>query len=179
MTLPPPLPAGRPGNLTPEEEAKLKQLWHATLLVFGVTTPDPSTTASPPTEPEAEPETFLSPESKKKSKKPLGRFLSRKGKPEKESTEKLANEVVAVVDTSDDKYGQTKEFKAALASQTPEELRDAFWGMVKCDNPDGLLLRFLRARKWDVDKALVMMVATMNWRGKEMNVRSPKPSPRT
>lgn len=42
--------------------------------------------------------------------------------------------------------------------------------MVKSDNPDGLLLRFLRARKWDIDKALVMMVSTMQWRAKEMHV---------
>jgi hypothetical protein len=42
--------------------------------------------------------------------------------------------------------------------------------MVKHDHPDALLLRFLRARKWDVDKALVMLVSTMNWRATEMHV---------
>ncbi|KAH0609561.1 uncharacterized protein H6S33_013047 [Morchella sextelata] len=171
--MPPPqnmLP-GRAGNLTKEEEAKLKELWTATLVVFGVSspasTPSSTTTTSPPATPAPVVE---SPEKKKK----LGRFLSRRGKPEATpaaTTEKIANEVAAAVDTSDDKYGQTKEFKAALASQTPAELREAFWSMVKHDNPDGLLLRFLRARKWDVDKALVMMVATMNWRSKEMNVQ--------
>lgn len=177
--MPPPqntLP-GRAGNLTKEEEARLKELWTATLVVFGVSSPastpsTTSTTTSPPATP-APPVVAESPEKKKK----LGRFLSRRGKseaanttPPAATTEKIANDVAAAVDASDDKYGQTKEFKAALASQTPAELREAFWGMVKHDNPDGLLLRFLRARKWDVDKALVMMVATMNWRSKEMNV---------
>ncbi|KAK6363179.1 hypothetical protein TWF730_000624 [Orbilia blumenaviensis] len=70
----------------------------------------------------------------------------------------------------EDKYNQGKDFKAALASQTPEELRTTFWGFVKYDNPDALLLRFLRARKWDVEKALVMMVSTMHWRGQEVFV---------
>ncbi|KAF3908558.1 Patellin-5 [Orbilia brochopaga] len=70
----------------------------------------------------------------------------------------------------EDKYNQGKDFKAALASQTPEQLRSTFWGFVKYDNPDTLLLRFLRARKWDVDKALVMMVSTMHWRGQEVYV---------
>ena len=42
--------------------------------------------------------------------------------------------------------------------------------MVKHDHPDALLLRFLRARKWDVHAALVMFVSTIHWRAKEMHV---------
>ena len=70
----------------------------------------------------------------------------------------------------DDKYGQTAQFKHALANMSPQTLRATFWSMVKHDHPDGLLLRFLRARKWDVEKALVMMVSTMHWRAEEVHV---------
>lgn len=74
------------------------------------------------------------------------------------------------ISAEDDKFGQTAEFKAAIASTPPEELRRAFWSMVKHDHPDALLLRFLRARKWDVEKALIMMISTMHWRLDEMHV---------
>jgi len=74
------------------------------------------------------------------------------------------------ISAEDDKFGQTAEFKAAIANTPPEELRRAFWSMVKHDHPDALLLRFLRARKWDVEKALVMMISTMHWRLDEMHV---------
>lgn len=177
---------GRPGNLTAEEEAKLKELWLVTLKVFGVSSPAGSEPTSPPPatlvvveDPDsAISATPLSPDQRKKNRKSFGRFLGRKSRPEKEAEKKESpvQELVVNVNTTDDKYGHTADFKAALASQTPAELREAFWGMVKCDNPDGLLLRFLRARKWDVDKALVMMVATMNWRSNELNV-CPEPQP--
>ena len=75
------------------------------------------------------------------------------------------------ISDGDDKYSQTKEFKEALATSTPQEIHDTFWKMVKADHPDALFLRFLRARKWDVNKALVMLVATMRWRNKELDVR--------
>ncbi|RPA98869.1 CRAL/TRIO domain-containing protein [Choiromyces venosus 120613-1] len=169
---------GRPETLTKEEEAKLKEFWNAALKVFGVSAPEDSESSSQTTAAAEEEngDSVTSPTSPdKKKKKTLGRLLSRKEKtapPKKETAAATGAGADMVLDTSDDKYGHTKEFNAALASQTPAELRDAFWGMVKCDNPDALLLRFLRARKWDVDKALVMMVATMNWRSKEMNVQA-------
>ena len=71
---------------------------------------------------------------------------------------------------SEDKYGQSKDFQEALSNMSPETIRTTFWSMVKHDHPDALLLRFLRARKWDVEKALVMMISTMRWRAVEMHV---------
>ncbi|ORE05449.1 CRAL/TRIO domain-containing protein [Rhizopus microsporus var. microsporus] len=43
-------------------------------------------------------------------------------------------------------------------------LRRTFWGLVATDNPDSTLLRFLRARKWDLDAAYHMLANTLRWR---------------
>ena len=160
------IPPGRPGNLTPEQEEKLKEFWKATLRVFGVATPEgPELSESVKNSLELPDDTStLSPENKKKKR--IGLF-SRK---HKDKAGEEASGPHANVSEADDKYGQNKEFHEALASQSPENLRQAFWSMVKHDHPDGLLLRFLRARKWDVEKALVMMIATMQWRSQEMHV---------
>ncbi|RKP07092.1 CRAL-TRIO domain-containing protein, partial [Thamnocephalis sphaerospora] len=48
-----------------------------------------------------------------------------------------------------------------------EELRVGFWGLIMHDHPDSLLLRFLRARKWVVVKALEGAVLTLQWRVRE------------
>ena len=70
----------------------------------------------------------------------------------------------------EDKHGVNKAFKQALSTMTPDEFRDAFWSMVKHDHPDALLLRFLRARKWDVNAALVMAISALHWRKGESKV---------
>lgn len=187
---------GRPGNLTAEEQGKLKEMWAATLKVFGraattelakverevegvaATTGGSSTTVdgllAPPQPASAIPQ-------KKRGR--LTRILTRTRsdasdvsdvslKATTSSTSTLSPVTTATSSAADDaatdKYSQSAEFKQALATQTPQELRDAFWSMVKADHPDGLLLRFLRARKWDVERALIMMVATMHWRGKQV-----------
>lgn len=163
-----PLP-GRPGNLTPEQEVKLQEMWTATLHIFGVPVPadqsngdTESTTGSESQEKRSRAGTDGS-EKKKKSRMSM---FSRKNHDDSsaESVDGTSNA------SAEDKYGQTKEFHKVLASQSPEDIRTAFWSMVKHDNPDGLLLRFLRARKWNVQNALVMLVATMNWRMQEMHV---------
>lgn len=154
---------GRPGHLTPEQEAKLQELWSATLRVFGVNTPGVNGIDSLA---EADKISNLSANgSVKQHKKKRVSLFGRKHHGDNSET----GAIDSLVD-ADDKYGQTKEFHLVLANQSPEDLRKAFWSMVKLDHPDGLLLRFLRARKWDVQKALIMMVATMHWRLQEMHV---------
>ncbi|KAJ1327541.1 CRAL/TRIO domain-containing protein [Microdochium nivale] len=68
-------------------------------------------------------------------------------------------------DVGGDKYGQSDAFTRYLAKEPPEVIRRSFWAVIKNDNPDSMVLRFLRARKWDVEKALVMMITMTEWRG--------------
>jgi hypothetical protein len=177
------IPAGRPGNLTADQEEKLRRLWSLVLQLSGVSEDEnghviEGNEVAPPA---LQKQASLKPESVKPKKKRLSLF-SRKGKGDKgDKGDKVAEAEPAASTPAtnleaikerdhEDKYGETKQFLDALANQTPEALRAAIWSMVKHDHPDALVLRFLRARKWDVDKALVMLISTMNWRATEMHV---------
>ena len=159
-----PLP-GRPGNLTSEQEEKLKEFWAAVLHVFGVPQLVDGTDASE-TSPTAQKVQATISATEKKSKKSRGGLFSKK---KDEKTVAGGADGAASAD-GEDKYGQVMEFQKVLEDSAPEDLRKAFWSMVKHDNPDGLLLRFLRARKWNIQNALVMLIATMHWRMQEMKV---------
>jgi hypothetical protein len=181
LVMAPNTPPGRPGTLTPEQEVKLRELWVMTLKVFGVYESAASEAHGDETTAAVVAPTAETPEKdgkkdKEKKKSRLNVFKRNKG----EKGGDTATTGTATPPTSDinslsiadedDKHGQTKEFKLAIANTSPEDLRTAFWGMVKHDHPDALLLRFLRARKWDVERALVMMISTMHWRLEEMHV---------
>ncbi|KAH0489098.1 hypothetical protein TgHK011_010178 [Trichoderma gracile] len=143
---------------TPEEEEKLRQLWQAFFQLCGVLDDNGAASADAAAREKAD-----AAEADGQKKRRFGVF-KRKGNDKSSSS----------TDTvEDDKYGQNKHFQEVLASHSPESIRETFWSMVrKHDHPDALALRFLRARKWDVDKALVMLVSTMSWRHTDMKVDS-------
>jgi hypothetical protein len=64
---------------------------------------------------------------------------------------------------------EIKSMESILSRMTPQEMCFAILKMVKQEHPDSLLLRFLRARKWDIGKAFSMMASTILWR-KELEV---------
>lgn len=177
---------GRPGNLTPEQDEKLRQLWAHVLKLCGKSFGEEGAAAEPDAKANGIPgvaTTGLDSEASspgkqpdKSKKKRIGLFGKRskeKAGDDDSVTSQASSQISTHIkegDASEDKYGQTQQFLDAIASQTPEALRATIWSMVKHDHPDALLLRFLRARKWDVDKALVMMISTMNWRLTEMHV---------
>jgi hypothetical protein len=180
LVMAPNTPPGRPGTLTAEEEKKLRQLWALTMKVFGV---DASvaeangvdtSTATPVVANDSASEKDSKKDKKKSRLNVFKRHKDDKTVDTKSSTASgtsTPSDISSLsISADDDKFGQTAEFKAAIANTPPEELRRAFWSMVKHDHPDALLLRFLRARKWDVEKALIMMISTMHWRLDEMHV---------
>jgi hypothetical protein len=63
-----------------------------------------------------------------------------------------------------------REFQKLLHGQTAQSIRGMVIGAVKHEHPDSLILRFLRARKWDINKALMMMFKALNWRQGEFRV---------
>lgn len=163
---------GRPGNLTAEQELKLQELWTTLLNLFGV--PDLSNGAngeggaaeSSETQSQTDQRSRAgTASSEKKSKKRVSLFGRKK-----HDGPKSEEQNGAVAMDGEDKFGQTKDFQKMLDNQSPEDLRQVFWSMVKHDNPDGLLLRFLRARKWNVQNALIMLIAAMHWRMQEMHL---------
>jgi hypothetical protein len=166
---------GTVGTLTPEQEAKLQEFWVLTLKVFGV---DIQALEAEAKDKESADAASASASKKDKSSKRRWGLWSRSNDDGDDDSKSVSSASginaslasINVSDTSDDKYGQSKEFQQALVDMSPEEIRSAFWNMVKQDHPDGLLLRFLRARKWDVKKALVMMISTMRWRLQDVHV---------
>lgn len=155
---------GRPGNLNAEQEEHLRKLWSSVFSLCGIAEegeqPEPEDVATKGKTPTAKSET--------PKKKRFGMFRKKDGDQKASQAEKEKEKQSIPVE--DDKYGQNKAFHDTLATQSPEAIHDTIWGMVKHDHPDALLLRFLRARKWDVERALVMLVSTMNWRQTEMHV---------
>jgi hypothetical protein len=167
-----PIQAGHLGNLTAEQEAKLRLLWAITLKTFGVTDPSAANDAEKETAAigESADSVLMANPEKEKKKKRMAMFSRKHDKEKAGNGADSGASSTGLSAMDDDKYGQAKEFHDIIERQTPEELRTAFWTMVKCDHPDALLLRFLRARKWDVEKALVMLISTMHWRSAEMLV---------
>ena len=155
------IPPGRPETLTPEQEEKLRKLWTSIFQLCGVA--DEEASAAEVFASKEEPATDAAAPKKKK----FGGFRRHH---DKSGTSTPTSEASFKHSAEDDKYGQTKQFYETLANETPESIRATIWSMVKHDHPDALVLRFLRARKWDVEKALVMFVSTMNWRHTEMHV---------
>lgn len=62
------------------------------------------------------------------------------------------------------KQEEMRDLRAMMDTYGGPYLRRALWEFVKHDNPDSGVLRFLRARKWDIDRALAMLCAALKFR---------------
>lgn len=171
---------GRIETLSKDQELRLKQVWAHLFQFWGIVVDDFHVLSKEKDQKtlkvnETEISNDLLSNSNKKSttkKKFFGRF--RKNKEEEVNpvstynkhrrassvTSTRSKESIEAVYTHNLIHESLKDLKA-------EEIRENFWNMLRTDYPDNLLLRFLRARKWDTDKALGMIAHTLHWRLKE------------
>ncbi|KAL6915018.1 hypothetical protein ACHAPO_009752 [Fusarium lateritium] len=65
---------------------------------------------------------------------------------------------------SPDTPEKTGQFLEHLNNKSPETFNRSLWEAFLADHPDTTILRFLRARDFDVVKAVDMFVSSINWR---------------
>ncbi|ETS73846.1 hypothetical protein PFICI_14792 [Pestalotiopsis fici W106-1] len=51
-----------------------------------------------------------------------------------------------------------------LTDMTTDEFRHELWNFILAEHPDALVLRFLRARKYNVEAAMAMLLSAVRWR---------------
>ncbi|KAL6931904.1 hypothetical protein ACO0OL_003372 [Hanseniaspora opuntiae] len=135
--------SGRLGNLSPQQEVVLKQVWVNILYKLGhsnLTLPDYLKVDS----------NDSSIDDKKTSSSGLGKWTGFGKK--KTSTE-----------------NKSTEFKIhdSLKPLPKEVLQKVFFSFLRADYPDNLLLRFVRARKWNLTNSITMILDTVKWRSEQ------------
>ncbi|KAI7896465.1 CRAL-TRIO domain-containing protein [Mucor mucedo] len=131
---------GHAGTLTADQVKSLKSLWVRLLDLFAQAG-----------------DTIHLPDHSHDRPVKKGGFLGFGGKPQE------APHDYFIGATSDPRW-TTLPLEKALPLIPGALLHEAFWGLVATDNPDSTLLRFLRARKWDLDASYNMLVNTLRWR---------------
>ena len=136
---------GRQGNLSIQQEVVLKQVWVNILFKLGhsdLKLPDNLKVDSNDT----------SNDGKEHSSSGLGKWAGLGKK-------KASNET------------NNTEFKLhdSLKPLPKEILQNVFWSFLRADYPDNLLLRFVRARKWNLSNSISMILETINWRNEHQS----------
>ncbi|KAG1438039.1 hypothetical protein G6F56_012814 [Rhizopus delemar] len=134
---------GHVGSLSTSQTDLLKKLWARLFELFG----------QEGTEYKPEPKAVDAASTKKSGYFGFGK---------KAASEEKTNELF--IGTTTDPSWMTLPIEKALPLIPGNSLQNTFWNMVSTDNPDAVLLRFLRARKWDLDAAYNMLANTLRWR---------------
>ncbi|KAJ5094706.1 hypothetical protein N7456_010567 [Penicillium angulare] len=156
------------GNVNDDQEAKLQKLWGILLRASEL-----------PSEEDAKAVIVEEPASPTPSAPPrrmslLGRTTtaqsSNSDKTAPTITRPYQQKLLAYLKENGIGPQETKMVQKSLSEISPAELRRGVLELLKHDHPDAMMLRFLRARKWDVNKAFAMMMEAIVWRVKEMHV---------
>ncbi|WFC97340.1 hypothetical protein MYAM1_000050 [Malassezia yamatoensis] len=135
-----PIQEGYPGNLTPEHKEKLQEFWRR---FFQLT--ERNVQRSEDLEKRGGVKAALSGDELAKQQE------TKDSKKKKDSDEAK-------------KAGELKSIEEAVNKYGGPYLRKAMFSMCQTDSPDATALRFLRARKYDIDRSLGMCVAALQFR---------------
>lgn len=151
---------GYVGNLDSTQEQKLLQFWRILMQSWDSDVPplDPARRLSI---------------SSNATNKAYRRFFSLSRAPAQPTEEEItaipAN-LLSTLKGLDAGSSELKTVGSLLIKLPGDKLRSAFLTLLKQDHPDALLLRFLRAEKWNVPKAWIKFVSSLNWRVNEYKV---------
>ncbi|CAO3635392.1 unnamed protein product [Cunninghamella echinulata] len=134
---------GRIDTLTSKEVEGLKKTWGRLIILFQ----QDGVQWVPPTKKSDDDD------SSKKSSKGWG-FLSQKKEEQKD----------VFLGTTTNPEWLSLPVEKAIPLIPGQLLATTFWSMVAGDNPDAVVLRFLRARKWDLDAGYNMLINCLRWR---------------
>lgn len=174
------VPPGHLGNLTDEQEDKLRQLWTFGFKVLEMYETEARIYEEKKARGEAvEPATAAAAGTtspKSASGGGWGLFGKKKAATAELTHPKFPNCVKEMQklmpDDEPDKEELTKLALEALDLYTPDMARAIIVEAVKYEHPDTLALRFLRARKWNLMRAVVMLAKSVRWRTETMKVDS-------
>lgn len=139
---------GKVRELTESQERTLKQVWTYLLQYWGIPVNGDKAFESK--------EDSISPD-KKKGKSLLGRLQAYS----------IGDDGSSDSSESDELY-KPDMIKESLKDVEPKDTMDDFWTMLRVDFPDNLLLRFIRARKWNTSESAIMLAESLRWRVKEL-----------
>jgi len=151
------------GNINKEQQGKLQTLWSILLKAAEMPTGLESSNRCI--------EEHASPTQPQRRLSLLGRTQSNiSDKSTQKATPAYQQKLLTYLGELGSKPQETKQVEKAISEITPAELRNGLLDTLKHDHPDAMLLRFLRARKWDVPRAFAMIMDAIVWRVKEMHV---------
>ncbi|KAE8363414.1 CRAL-TRIO domain-containing protein [Aspergillus caelatus] len=147
---------GYVGNLSSDQEAKLRQIWSIILTLNDIP------------QPEFQDVTLENQEKRPRSVHRRSSSLSKTVS--NTSNSNLPSDLDQILLGLGINSTELKTIRDCLNRASIDEIRRSLLSTAKQDHPDSLLLRFIRARKWDVSKAFAMMLEALVWRVKEQHV---------
>ncbi|KAJ5082624.1 hypothetical protein N7532_011667 [Penicillium argentinense] len=151
---------GYVGNLTSTQEVKLRNFWKILMQSWGANISAPTTGSNESAHSNGSAQ--LRPRLFSLSRAPT--------QPTENETAAIPAQFLSSLKELDAGPNELKSINALLLKLSGDRLRSTYLTVLKQDHPDALLLRFLRAEKWDVPKAWIKFIAALDWRVNEFKV---------